>query len=266
MIGNPCQHIAQIRLWIQSVEIISGKAQPNRAEFYKIRFSMSSSPVFRICVFGLLPVLACFSASARAQTDDKNQAKDPPSTITYTLDWQEAHPAHYRVKVDSTGHAAYESLPKADAEPDDMYKSEFVMSAELRDRIFALAEKANHFDGNFDFTKRKIAKTGTKTLEYAGSGKHFQTAYNWSENPAIQELTEIFYGISNTMEFGNKLAFMKRFDKLGLPEQLQSMLELRSEGHLLEIQTITPLLQKIAEDGSLMNLARQRARQLIQSQ
>ena len=49
-------------------------------------------------------------------------------------------------------------------------------------------------------------------------------------------------------------------------EQLQSMLELRSEGHLLELQTITPLLQKIAEDGSLMNLARQRARQLIKSQ
>ena len=68
------------------------------------------------------------------------------------------------------------------------------------------------------------------------------------------------------MESANKLAFMKRYDKLGLPEQLQSMLELRSEGHLLELQTITPLLQKIVEDGSLMNLARQRARQLIKSQ
>jgi hypothetical protein len=66
------------------------------------------------------------------------------------------------------------------------------------------------------------------------------------------------------MEYGNKLAFMKRFDRLGLPDQLRSMLELRSEGRLLEIQTITPLLQKIAEDSSLMNLARQRARQLMQ--
>jgi len=145
-----------------------------------------------------------------------------------------------------------------------MYKSEFTMSADLRQHIFALAEKANYFDGSFDYAKRKIANTGQKTLEYSGAGKHFEAKYNWSENPAIQELTEIFYGISNTMEFGNKLAFMKRFDRLGLPDQLQSMLELRSEGHLLEIQTITPLLQKIAEDSSLMNLARQRARQLMQ--
>src|SRR5947209_2502829 len=114
--------------------------------------------------------------------------------------------------------------------------------------------------------KDKIANTGKKTLEYTDAGRHFQTSYSWSENPTIQELTEIFYGISNTMESANKLAFMKRYDKLGLPEQLQSMLELRSEGHLLELQTITPLLQKIVEDGSLMNLARQRARQLIQSQ
>jgi hypothetical protein len=199
-----------------------------------------------------------------SQPTDQDQPKDPVSTITYTLDWQQAQPAHYRVKIDSSGHAAYESLPKADAEPDDMYKSEFVMSADLRQRIFALAEKANYFDGSFDYTKRKIANTGQKTLEYSAGGKHFEARYNWSENPSIQELTEIFYGISNTLEYGNKLAFMKRFDKLGLPDQLQSMLELRSEGHLLEIQTITPLLEKIAEDSSLMNLARQRARQLMQ--
>jgi len=38
------------------------------------------------------------------------------------------------------------------------------------------------------------------------------------------------------------------------------------EGKLLGLQTITPLLQKIVEDGSLMNLARQRTRQLIKSQ
>ncbi len=227
------------------------------------------APSFRNVAISLLLTAICGVAPAQAQApqpESKGQVKDQVSTITYTLDWQEAQPSHYRIKIDSTGHAAYESLPKADAEPDDMYKSEFVMSAELRERIFALAEKANNFDGNFDYTKRKIANTGKKTLEYADAGRHFQTSYNWSENPTIQELTEIFYGISNTMESANKLAFMKRYDKLGLPEQLQSMLELRSEGHLLELQTIIPLLQKIAEDGSLMNLARQRARQLIQSQ
>ena len=226
-------------------------------------------PSFKIVAISLVLTAICAVVSARAQApqpESKGQVKDNVSTITYTLDWQEAQPSHYRIKLDSTGHAAYESLPKADAEPDDMYKSEFVMSAELRERIFALANKANHFDDKFDYTKRKIANTGKKTLEYTDAGRHFQTSYNWSENPTIQELTEIFYGISNTMESANKLAFMKRYDKLGLPEQLQSMLELRSEGHLLELQTITPLLQKIAEDGSLMNLARQRARQLIKSQ
>jgi hypothetical protein len=229
---------------------------------------MRPSPLsFKMFTSSLVLILAsavAWSQASQPADQSQSQSKDPVSTITYTLDWQQAQPAHYRVKVDSTGHAAYESLPKADAEPDDMYKSEFVMSADLRQRIFALAEKANYFDGSFDYTKRKIANTGQKTLEYSGSGNHFEAKYNWSENPAIQELTEIFYGISNTMEYGNKLSFMKRFDKLGLPDQLQSMLELRSEGHLLELQTIAPLLQKIAEDASLMNLARQRARQLMQ--
>jgi hypothetical protein len=228
-----------------------------------------SAPSFKIVATNLLLTAICAVVPARAQApqpESKGQVKDAVSTITYTLDWQEAQPSHYRIKIDSTGHAAYESLPKADAEPDDMYKSEFVMSSELRERIFALATKANHFDGNFDYTKRKIANTGKKTLEYADAGRHFQTSYNWSENPTIQELTDIFYGISNTMESGNKLAFMKRFDRLGLADQLLHMQELRSEGHLLELQTITPLLQQIAQDSAVMNLARQRARLLIQSQ
>jgi hypothetical protein len=232
-----------------------------------MRPSLSSSNILAIgllCILAGAPGAVWSQAADQSPLPSQSQSKDPVSTVTYTLDWQEAQPAHYRIKVDSTGHVAYESLPKADAEPDDMYKSEFVMSAELRQRIFALAEKANYFDGSFDYTKRKIANTGQKTLEYSGSGKHFETRYNWSENPAIQELTDIFYGISNTMEYGNKLAFMKRFDRLGLPDQLRSMLELRSEGRLLEIQTLAPLLQKIAEDSSLMNLARQRARQLMQ--
>ncbi len=220
-------------------------------------------------VAGLIFVLISALAPGFAQTSEpetKSPAKDSIATITYTLDWHDAQPSHYSIKLDSAGHATYESLPDATTDPADKYQVEFMMSADLRDRIFALAQKANYFDGKFDYTKRKIASTGQKTLDYTDGNRHFQTAYNWSENPAIQELTDIFYGISNTMESGSKLEYMKRFDKLGLPDELQNMLRLRSEGHLLEVQSIAPLLRQIAQDSSLMNLARQRAQQLMEAQ
>ncbi|HTC93871.1 MAG TPA: hypothetical protein VK699_10500 [Terriglobales bacterium] len=220
-------------------------------------------------VAGLIFVLISALAPGFAQTsepENKIPAKDLIATITYTVDWHGAQPSHYSIKLDSAGHATYESLPSATTDASDKYESQFVMSADLRDRIFALAQKANYFDGKFDYTKRKIASTGQKTLEYTDGSRHFQTAYNWSENPSIQELTDIFYGISNTMESGSKLEYLKRFDKLGLPEELLNMLRMRSEGHLLEIQSIAPVLRQIAQDSSQMNLARQRAQQLMDGQ
>jgi hypothetical protein len=220
-------------------------------------------------VAGLIFVLISALAPGFAQTPEpeaKSPAKDSIATITFTLDWHDAQPSHYSIKLDSAGHATYESLPSATTDASDKYESQFVMSADLRDRIFALAQKANYFDGKFDYTKRKVAGTGQKTLDYSDGSRHFQTAYNWSENPSIQELTDIFYGISNTMESGSKIEYLKRFDKLGLPEELANMLRLRSEGHLLEIQSIAPVLRQIAQDSSQMNLARQRAQQLMDGQ
>jgi hypothetical protein len=219
-----------------------------------------------IGVFLLLISAVAMGFAQASDAESKSQAKDPVSTVTYTLDWHDAQPSHYSLKVESTGRAIYESLANASTDPADKFESQFVMSSDLRDRIFALAQKANYFDGKFDYTKRKIASTGQKTLDYTDGSKHFQTTYNWSENPTIQELTDIFYGISNTMESGSKLEYLKRFDKLGLPEELQNMLRLRSEGHLLEVQSIAPLLRQIAQDSSQMNLARQRAQQLMQGQ
>jgi len=218
---------------------------------------------------GFILILISALAPGLAQTlapETKAAAKDSTATITYTLDWHDAQPSHYSIKLDSAGHATYESLPGATTDASDKYESQFVMSADLRDRIFALAQKANYFDGKFDYSKRKIASTGQKMLDYSDGSRHFQTAYNWSENPSIQELTEIFYGISNTMESGSKLEYLKRFDKLGLPDELQNMLRLRSEGHLLEVQSIAPVLRQIAQDSSQMNLARQRAQQLMDGQ
>ena len=219
-----------------------------------------------VIVGSLLLAQAAVAQTAEGKSaENANETKDA-SAVAFTLDWKEAQPAHYSIKVDSVGHTSYESLASAGTDPSDMYRSQFVMSDALRGRIFGLAKQANYFEGKFDYTKSKIANTGQKTLEYAAGGKHTAASYNWSESPEIQQLTDIFYGISNTLESGSKLAFMKRFDRLGLPEQLQNMQRLRAEGHLLELQTITPLLQQIAQDSSLMNLARQRARQLMQGQ
>jgi hypothetical protein len=139
--------------------------------------------------------------------------------------------------------------------------------------VFQLAKQANYFRGNFNYTKGRIANTGTKTLSYSEgpvdsfgkptNGVRYETTYNYSENAAIQELTAIFQNISNTLELGRRLDHLRRFDRLGLDAELKRAEEMAKGGQLLELQAILPALQKVVDDSSVLHIARESAQHLI---
>lgn len=193
------------------------------------------------------------------------RADRPAPTVTFRLEMPTFNPTYFGVAVESTGRAAYQSQPQptTDHIPGDPYLVKFVVSETTDKRIMELAREANYFQGNFDYKKGKIANTGSKTLSYADDDRCNQTTYNWSENQAIQQLTTIFQDISNTMEFGRRLAFLHRFDKLGLDAELKSMEEQAKANNLAELQGIEPILKSIASDYAVMNLARARAERLL---
>ncbi len=183
-------------------------------------------------------------------------------TITFAVDWDAATPPWYSVAVDSTGSAAYEALDSR-KDPGERYTVKFTVSQVTRERLFHLAERLNYFRGDFDFTKHKIAFTGTKTLVYRDAGRRNQTSYVWSENPEVQEVTDILTGIAATQNYARRLAHLRRFDKLGLDSELKGMEETARYGHLAEVQAIASLLREIANDSQVMKITRQRALRLL---
>ena len=181
--------------------------------------------------------------------------------ITFTLNWTSANPQFFKLEVDSTGRAAYSSQGSKDnSEP---YSEKFTMGAADRQRIFDLARQAGYFNGNFDFSKHKVAQTGVKTLAYEDATRHYQTTYNWSQNPAISELNSIFMAISNTLESGRRLSYLMRFDKLGLEKELKGMEQAAAAGELRELAAIAPTLEQLASDASYMHIVQERARHLL---
>ena len=200
-------------------------------------------------------------------------AQNPPEnptlpTITFDRLWEAATPQEYIFTVKSGGTATYVSrnptrAPEDGSEKDPDYTLDFTLSARNRDKVFKLAEQANYFDGNFAFTKHAVASTGRKTVTYADQSRHFQTVFDYSENKPVEELAHLFLAISNTVESGRKLQFKYKYDKLGLESELQAMETAAEGGNLAEIQLIAPLLQKIAADSSVLNIARKRARHLL---
>lgn len=212
-------------------------------------------------------LLIAFASAVLSQTPEQQFHPRVP-TVTFDLIWEQAVPQEYTIRTQADGPSTYVSRnplkpvePGEEKEPD--YTLDFTMSPANQRKIFKLARQANYFNGDFEYKAHAVANTGKKTLTYADQARHFQTAYNHSENKAIQELTETFQGISTTVEFGRKLQFKHKYDKLGLESELKAMEEAAENHNLAEIEIVAPTLKSIADDSSVLNIARQRANRLL---
>jgi hypothetical protein len=212
-------------------------------------------------------LLGATAAFAQAPQLDTERGPDRAVIPTVTFEFQGTglRMDQYSVAVDTTGSAAYESRVQDTTEPGVPYSLRFSVSDATRHRLFDLARRVDHFKGDFDFTKVRVADTGRKTLIYVDPNGRTETTYNWSENQSIQELTRIFQGIANTIEAGRRLENLRRHDRLGIDAELRKMEDLARMQMLSELQIIAPLLRALLRDEALMRISRQRILKLMQA-
>jgi hypothetical protein len=165
------------------------------------------------------------------------------------------------VKVSSDGHASYDSTGKLtpDGDSPEPFHLDFVMSQANCAKVFELAQRAKYFEGKVDSGKHNLANTGAKTLTYTDGQRSAHATYNYSSLQPVQELTGLFQNISMTLEFGRRLEYLYRYQKLGLDEELKRMEEMQKSKSLDEVQAISPILKKISADQSVINVVRARA-------
>ena len=206
---------------------------------------------FQVCAAVFL-----FSAAAYAQ-----QA----ATVTFSLDFPGSNPSHYHITVANDGRATYSSNGQLNenAEPADLAELPFTISNSVRDQIFQIAKRTHYFSGKIDSGLKNIANTGNKTLAYKDTEHNTQTAFNYSTNPAIQEITAIFQGLSLTLEFGRRLTFFRKYQKTALDEDLKKMEQMQRDKNLGDLNAIADVLTAIANDTSIMNISRARALRLL---
>jgi len=223
----------------------------NMSEFR--RFARSWLPGFLVAVAACLVPLSAFAAA------------DEPATITFSLDFPNSSPEHYVISVRSDGRAHYESSGKISDDSDlhDEYQTDFAISDATRTHILELAAQAHYFSGKIESGK-KVAFTGAKKLMYKDGQRSSSADYNFSTLPAIQQLTALFQSVAATMEFGHRLTYYHRYQKLALDDQLKQMEDEAKRGDLAEVQALKPVLQGIYDDNSVMNVVRARARRILE--
>jgi len=187
-------------------------------------------------------------------------------TVSFTFDFPGSDPDHYVISVSEDGSASYDSDSKLSPESTagDSFHSDFTASPAARARVFDLAKRAHDFEGQIDSKSKNLAFTGTKILTFKDAQKSTRASYNYSPVPPVQELTAFFQALSNTLEFGHRLDYCLRYQKLALDEELRKMEEFSNNGGLEEISSVAPVLQKIADDPAVIKVVRARAQRMLQ--
>lgn len=221
------------------------------------RAGQRAGRVFLAILVGCLALVCSLPTHARAAE---------PATVTFTLDFPGSDPEHYSVSVQSNGKALYECSAKISAESDERetYRTDFYVSAATQVQIFELTARAHYFTGKIDSGNHKIAFTGAKKLVYKDKLREITAAYNFSPQQPVQQLTTLFQGLSATLEFGRRLTYYHRYQKLGLDDELKRMEDQARNGNLVELQVARPVLQEIYDDGSVMNVVRARAQRIME--
>ncbi len=209
----------------------------------------------KFCALLLIAVTLCFAA----------YGQQPAATVGFTLDFPGANPSHYEIVIASDGAGSYSSNGKFDdkSDPADPETLQFAISENIRTQIFDLAKRAHYFSGKVDSGRKNIANTGAKTLAYKDASHKSQATYNYSGLQPIEQLTSIFQNLSTTMEFGRRLVYFHKYEKLALDDELKRMEEMQKSNGLGDVQAIAPVLKAIANDSSVMNVSRARALRLL---
>lgn len=184
----------------------------------------------------------------------------PLPTVNFSLDFPGSDPEHYSITVSSDGHGGYKSDGKLAVQREAGAEDEFdfALSPATARQIFDLAKRAHYFEKDVD-AKKNVASTGVKTLTYQDGTKQTKATYNYSTIAAVQALTRLFQDLSSTLEFGRRLQYSYRYQKLALNEQLTNMEQAINDNRLGDISPVLPILDKIAKDPSVINVARSRA-------
>lgn len=194
-----------------------------------------------VAVFGLSAVL---SGQEGASGSDR---------IFFSKSFPKSVPAYFEVEVARTGKVLYREAP---GEEDPI---EFQLGADEAASVFELADKLERFRVDLD-VKRKVAFTGDKVFRFdSASGEKSEAKFVYTENPEALKLLEWFEKVGETERHMIELERVAQFDHLGVNKRLlQFQISLEKDRIVAPAQFL-PILQKIADQKKIVQLARSRA-------
>jgi hypothetical protein len=182
------------------------------------------------------------------------------ATITYRRVFKGSNPEFIEIKIGDGGSAIYD-IRQLSEDPDPQ---PFEVGDAVRTRIFELAGELHNFEGLDLDVHRRIADLGEKTLRYEKGGEVHETRYNYTLNRSAQQLALIFEGLFQQQRDFTLLEQRLKYDRLGVNDALHQFEDDLGQRTLPEPERLLPVLDRIAADSRVVEVARQLARALAE--
>ena len=218
--------------------------------------------VLGLCLLAMFPcALAGRSAQAASRTAGTSNgagAASGEATITFLKVFKTSYPEFIEIKVRESGSGTYD-IRQLD---DDASPQPFEIGAPLARKIFDLAGKLHNFQSVDLEVHRRLANLGEKTFRYEKSGETHETTFNYTLDPTAAQLLSLFEGLTRQESDLADLQRTMRYDRLGVNDVVLQVEADYDNKQLPEPDRFLPLLDQLAADVKLIDIARDRARTL----
>ena len=136
------------------------------------------------------------------------------------------------------------------------------VSARFAQSAFDAAQRHNWFNEPCE-SHMKVAFQGWKMLSYAGPQGSGSCTFNYSRNKEIQTLGDSVEAVAETILEGARLELLLQHDRLGLDAEMEFLTEAVGDGRAQQVCAIQAILEQLAEDDSVLERVRKRARALL---
>jgi hypothetical protein len=136
------------------------------------------------------------------------------------------------------------------------------VSAAFAARVFGAAQRHNLFSEACE-SHLKVAFQGWKMLSYTGPQGSGSCTFNYSKDKEIQTLGDSFEAVAGTILEGARLEMLLEHDRLGLDAEMESLTEAVDDGQAQQVCVIRDILERLAQDSSVLERVRKRARMLL---
>ena len=216
-------------------------------------------PILLALAFSAAP--ASFAHHAKSPAPDESLAAASPASgaeITYRKIFKTSYPEFVEIKLQENGTGTCD-IRQLDEEASPQ---PFEITAPLVQRIFALAAKLHNFQGVDLEVHRRLANLGEKTLVYEKGAEKHQTVFNYTLDDSAAQLVNIFEGLARQTLDISDLTRTMRYDRLGVNDVLQQIEKDYNNKLLPEPDRLLPVLDQLAGDEKIIDIARNRARVL----